>query len=67
MSKYNDNIKDIITPLISELMKKPDLDKVKTDIIKEEIKNNSYHINTVNIAKKILKLSEKSVQEITVE
>lgn len=67
MSKSNKNIDKLISPLITEILNSEELDNVKIDIIKEEIKNNSYSVNPDNIANKILELSLNSEEELTVE
>lgn len=67
MSKCNKNINKLITPLITEILNRDELDNVKIDIIKEEIKNNTYSVNQDNIAHKILELALQSEEELTVE
>lgn len=67
MSKSNKNIDKLINPLIAEILNSEELDHVKIEIIKEEIKNNSYSVSPDNIANKILELSLSSEEELTVE
>jgi hypothetical protein len=63
MSKQNSNINDLLTPLITELLQKDELDNIKTEIIKEEIKTNKYQINHKNIAIKMLELTKTQEEE----
>lgn len=65
MNKYNKNIDALINSLITEVMNKEDVNDIKIDIIKEEIRNNNYQINSKNIAKRIQELSSSYEEEIT--
>lgn len=65
MSKCNKNIDKLINPLINEILNKEEADNVKLEIIKEEIRNNSYKINSKNIAHKIQELSPILEEEVT--
>lgn len=65
MNKCNKNIDALINSLITEVMNKEGVNDVKIDIIKEEIRNNNYQINSKNIAKRIQELSPSYEEEIT--
>lgn len=65
MSKQNSNINDLLNSLTTNLLQEDALDTIKTQIIKEELKNNTYKINNLNIANKMLEFSIKHETEVT--
>lgn len=67
MTKYNENIINSTNNLLFEIMKFSAIDKVKVEIIKEEIKNNSYMINSKNISHKILELAKVTEEDVVVD